>query len=56
MDATAADVASAEALIAAIAAKLESNQAIVAQSIAFGRLSWRRARDGTFEINLEPRI
>ncbi len=46
----------AEELIAAIAAKLESNRAIVEQSIRFGRLTWRWTKNGQFEIDLEPRI
>jgi hypothetical protein len=52
----AARTVSAEELIAAITAKLESNRAVVEQSIAFGRLTWRRGRNGEFEIDLEPRI
>lgn len=56
MTTNAARAPSAEELIAAITAKLESNCAIVEQSIAFGRLTWRRTRNGEFEIDLEPRI
>ncbi|MDA0365508.1 MAG: hypothetical protein O2843_06530 [Chloroflexi bacterium] len=56
MAANAAKAASTEELIAAITAKLESNRAIVEQSIAFGRLTWRRTRNGAFEVDLEPRI
>ena len=52
----AAKTASAEELIAAITAKLRSNSAIVEQSIAFGRLTWRRTKNSQFEIDLEPRI
>ena len=37
-------------------AKLESNSAIVEQSIAFGRLTWRRTKNGEFEVKLEPSI
>lgn len=46
---------SAQELIAAITAKLESNRGIVEQSITFGRLTWR-TKHGGFEIDLEPRI
>ena len=56
MTTRAAEVPSAEELIAAITAKLESNRAIVEQSITFGRLTWRRTKNGQFEIELEPRI
>lgn len=56
MTASAAKVPSAEELIAALTAKLESNRAIVEQSIAFGRLTWRQTRNGEFEIKLEPSI
>ena len=44
-----------EALIAAIRAKLESNQDVVGRSIAFGRLTWRQ-KNGGFEVKLEPQI
>ena len=57
MTAYAAKADSAKELIAAIAAKqLESNSAIVEQSIAFGRLTWRRTKNGEFEVKLEPSI
>ena len=53
MTAYAAKADSAKELIAA---KLESNSAIVEQSIAFGRLTWRRTKNGEFEVKLEPSI
>ena len=56
MTARAPKPATAEELFAAITAKLESNQAIVEQSIRFGRLTWRWTKNGQFEIDLEPRI
>ena len=56
MTANAASAASAQELIAAITAKLESNTAIVEKSIAFGRLTWRRTKHGGFEVKLEPSI
>ena len=56
MTTNAATGPSAEELIAAITAKLESNRSIVEQSITFGRLTWRRTKHGGFEIDLEPRI
>ena len=49
-------IATADTLIAAITAKLDANREVVEQSIAFGRIAWRRAKDGGFEIDLEPRI
>ena len=54
--ASAAKAASAQELIAAITAKLESNTAIVEKSIAFGRLTWRRTKHGGFEVKFEPSI
>ena len=56
MRTNAAEAPSAQELIAAITAKLESNRAIVEQSIGFGRLTWRTTRNGEFEIKLEPSI
>ena len=47
--------ADVEQLIAAVQAKLESNQEIVGRSIAFGRLTWRQ-KNGGFEVKLEPQI
>lgn len=48
--------ASVEELISAITTKLESNSAVVEQSISFGRLTWRRTRNGEFEVKLEPTL
>ncbi len=56
MTTNATQTPTAEELIAAITAKLEANRDIVEQSIGFGRLTWRRARNGEFEIKLEPSI
>ena len=56
MAANAAKPVPVEELIAAIKAKLESNCAVIEQSIGFGRLTWRRTKNGAFEIRLEPSI
>lgn len=56
MGTNAATTPSAEELIAAITAKLQSNRSIVEQSIGFGRLTWRRTKNGEFEVKLEPSI
>ncbi len=44
-----------EALIAALVAKIESNRDIVGRS-AYGRLTWRKSRNGGFEVDLEPKL
>lgn len=56
MAANAAKAASTQDLIAAITTKLESNSAVVEQSISFGRLTWRRTKNGEFEVKLEPSL
>lgn len=56
MPSEAVQSASVEDLLAAITAKLESNQAILERSVGFGRLTWRQTRNGEFEIKLEPQI
>lgn len=43
-------------LLATIAAKLAANAGIIARSLAYGRLSWRRGRTGQFEVDLDPRL
>jgi len=47
---------SVDRLIDAIMQKLKANQAILAKSLRFGRLVWRKPKDGEFEIDLEPKL
>lgn len=44
-----------EALIAAMAAKLESNEDVIQRS-PYGRLIWRKTKNGGFEIELEAKL
>jgi len=44
-----------KALIAALTAKLESNSDIVGRS-AYGRLTWRKSKNGGFQVDLEPKL
>ena len=46
----------ADRLISAIMEKLRANRKIIAQSLEYGRLQWRKQRNGEIEINLEPKL
>ena len=47
---------SVDRLIDAIMQKLKANKEILAKSLRRGRLSWRKPKDGEFEIDLEPKL
>ena len=47
---------SVDRLIDAIMEKLKANREILAKSLRRGRLSWRKPKDGEFEIDLEPKL
>lgn len=47
---------SVDRLIDAIMQKLKANQAILAKSLRYGRLVWRKPKDGDIEIDLEPKL
>ena len=46
----------AERLIRAITAKLQADKAVIARSLAHGRLSWRTDRDGRVEVKIQPEL
>ncbi len=43
-------------LIAAVTAKLEANREIIGRSTSYGRLGWRKGKNGSFEIDLELKL
>jgi hypothetical protein len=43
-----------ERLITQIVSKLDANRAILARSVEYGRLVWRRDRRGRIEIKIQP--
>ena len=45
--------AAVDRLIDAIMEKLKANRAILAKSLPFGRLVWRKQKNGEFEIKLQ---
>jgi len=45
-----------EQLVEAIRQKLEANRGVLARSLDYGRLTWRRRQNGELEVNLEPKI
>lgn len=45
-----------EPLLEAIKRKLEANKSVVAQSLHFGRLSWRTTKEGKIEVDLELKL
>ena len=47
---------SVDRLIDAIMQKLKANQATLAKSLGYGRLVWRKQKDGDIEIDLEPKL
>jgi hypothetical protein len=47
---------SVDRLIDAIMEKLMTNRTILAKSLRYGRLVWRKQRDGEIEIDLEPKL
>jgi len=47
---------SVDRLIDAIMEKLKANRTTLAKSLRFGRLSWRKPKDGGFEIDLELKL
>jgi hypothetical protein len=47
---------SVDRLIDAIMQKLKANKEILAKSVRRGRLSWRKPKDGEFEIDLELKL
>jgi hypothetical protein len=48
--------AAADRLIEAIVAKLKGKKAVLVDSLEFGRLTWRKGKNGGFEIDLEPKL
>ena len=46
----------AEELTEVIASKLKMNRSILERSLDFGRVSWRRTRNGSFEVKLELKV
>jgi hypothetical protein len=47
---------SVDRLIDAIMEKLKANRTILAKSLRFGRLVWRKPKDGDIEVDLEPKL
>ena len=48
--------AAVDSLIEAIEAKLKAKKAVLADSLEFGRLTWRKRKRGGFEIKVQPEI
>ena len=44
-----------DALVAAATAKLQANQDVIGRS-PYGRLTWRKTKNGGFEIELEAKL
>ncbi len=43
-------------LVEAIKQKLEANRGVLLRSLDYGRLTWRKRRNGELEIDLEPKL
>ena len=50
------DAITVDELIVFITQKLLSNRSVLQQSLGYGRLSWRRRKNGQTEIELEPKL